>query len=83
MPLGGRSRTGIMTMPVGGGIVADEVSHELAENVCTSGLNVRFRDGYVRKTEGYNDALTAPVSAALHIAPLRANNQTYWVHATT
>lgn len=82
MPLGGRSRTGIMTMPVGGGIVADEVSHELAENICTAGLNVRFRSGYVRKTEGYNDALTAPSAVPLHIAPLQTSTQNYWVHVT-
>lgn len=82
MPLGGRSRTGIMTMPVGGGIVADEVSHELPENICTAGLNVRFRAGYVRKTEGYNDALTAPSAVPMHIAPLQANSQNYWVHVT-
>jgi hypothetical protein len=82
MPLGGASKTGIITLPVGGGIVADEVSHELPENVCTDGLNVRFRDGYVSRTEGYDEALTAPSAAALHIASLQTPEANYWVHAT-
>lgn len=80
MPLQGRSRNGIITLPVGGGIVADEVSHELAENVCTDGNNVRFRDGYVRKTEGYAATLTTPVVVPYHIANLQNSGSNYWVH---
>ena len=80
MPLQGRSRNGIITLPVGGGIVADEVSHELSENVCTDGNNVRFRDGYVRKTEGYASVLTTPVVVPYHIANLQNSGANYWVH---
>lgn len=80
MPLQGRSRNGIITLPVGGGIVADEVSHELAENVCTDGNNVRFMDGYVRKTEGYAATLTTPVVVPYHIANLQNSGNNYWVH---
>ncbi len=78
--LQGRSRNGIITLPVGGGIVADEVSHELAENVCTDGNNVRFRDGYVMKTEGYAATLTTPVVVPYHIANLQNSGANYWVH---
>ena len=80
MPLQGASRNGIITLPVGGGIVADEVTQELAENVCTDGNNVRFRDGYVRKTEGYQAALTTPVVIPYHIANLQNSGNNYWVH---
>lgn len=83
MALGGRSRTGIITIPIGGGIVADEVEHELSDPICTDGNNVRFRDGYVRKTEGYEAVFTAPSAAAQHIATLQAPGNQYWVHATT
>ncbi len=78
--LQGRSRNGIITLPVGGGIVADEVSHELAENVCTDGNNVRFRDGYVMKTEGYASVLTTPVVVPYHSANLQNSGANYWVH---
>ena len=78
--LQGRSRNGIITLPVGGGIVADEVSHELAENVCTDGNNVRFRDGYVMKTEGHASVLTTPVVVPYHIANLQNSGANYWVH---
>lgn len=78
--LQGISRNGIITLPVGGGIVADEVAQELAENVCTDGNNVRFRDGYVRKTEGYAATLTTPVVVPYHIANLQNSGNNYWVH---
>lgn len=82
MPLSGPSRTGVISIPIGGGIVADEVEHELSESICTDGNNVRFRDGYVRKSEGYEGTFAAPSSAALHIASLQVNGLQYWVHAT-
>lgn len=82
MPIQGRSRTGIINMPCGGGVVADDVSQEVAEQSATSALNVRFRDGFAWKTEGYTDVLTAPSAAALHIAPLQANGTNWWVHFT-
>lgn len=82
MPLAGRSRNSIVTIPVGGGIVVDEVEHELSEPIGTSGLNVRFRDGYLRKTEGYDAVLTTPVAAALHVATLQTDTENWWVHAT-
>lgn len=80
MPIQGRSRNGVISLPVGGGIVADEVSQELPENVCTGGNNVRFRDGYVRKTEGYASTLTTPVVVPYHLANLQNSGQNYWVH---
>lgn len=82
MPIQGRSQTGIINIPIGGGIVVDEVSHELPENVCTDGNNVRFRDGYVQKSEGYQDVFTAPVAVPTHVANLQVGSTNYWVHTT-
>lgn len=67
----GRSRTGIVEIPCGGGIVQDELPQEVTEPIWTDGLNVRFRNGYVRKTEGYEQTLTAPGAAALHFTGSR------------
>lgn len=82
MPIQGRSRTGLFEQPVGGGIVADEVPQELSEPIFTDGLNVRFRDGYVQKTEGHEEVLTAPSGPALHVATLQTQADNFWVHAT-
>lgn len=82
MPIQGRSRTGLFEQPVGGGIVADEVPQELSEPIFTDGLNVRFRDGYVQKTEGHDEVLMAPSGPALHVATLQTQNDNYFVHAT-
>lgn len=83
MAISGRSRPGLINVPIGGGIVVDDVPHEVTENICTDGLNVRFRDGFVRKTEGYSSALTTPSAAALHIATLQNQGNNFWVHATS
>lgn len=79
----GRSRTGIVEIPCGGGIVQDELPQEVTEPIWTDGLNVRFRNGYVRKTEGYEQTLTAPGSAALHVATLQVAGVPYWVSVTS
>ena len=81
MPIQGRSRTGIIEIPCGGGIIADDVPHEVSEPIWTDGLNVRFGGGYVRKTEGYAQTLTATASAARHVCCLQSAANS-WVSIT-
>jgi hypothetical protein len=76
------ARPSRIQLPVGGGIVADEVPQEKPDGTWDTGSNVRFRDGYLRKTEGYTTTLTAPASASYHIAPYQANGSRYWIHNT-
>ena len=59
----------IVTIPSTGlGIIADEVPQELPEGAWSSGLNVRFRDGYAQRIKGHTSVLTNPSAAAYHIA---------------
>ena len=67
---------------VAGGIVADEVPHELPVGVWSDGLNVRFTDGYVQRTDGHAEILTQPSAAAYHIAPYQTVGKKWWIHAT-
>ena len=74
---------GWIQLPVGGGVVADEVPQEKADGTWDTGSNTRFRDGFLRKTEGYTTtSLTAPSAAAYHVAPYQANGYRYWIHNT-
>lgn len=82
MPIQGQSRKGIVEQPCGGGIVADEVSHEASEPQWTIGLNVRFRDGYLRKTEGYLTTLSTPPAVTTHIANLQVGGANYWIYTS-
>lgn len=70
-----------VTIPSTGlGIIADEQPQELPDGAWSTGLNVRFRDGYAQRIKGHSSALTAPAAAAYHVA--RYNTGGNWIHAT-
>ena len=71
----------IVTIPSTGlGIIADEQPHELPDGAWSTGLNVRFRDGYAQRIKGHSSTLTAPGAAAYHVA--RYNIGGNWIHCT-
>ena len=71
----------IVTIPSTGlGIIADEQPHELPDGAWSTGLNVRFRDGYAQRIKGHSSTLTAPGAAAYHVA--RYNIGANWIHCT-
>ncbi len=81
MTIQGRSRTGIVEIPCGGGIVADDVEHELLEPIWTDGLNVRFGGGFVRKTEGYAQTLSSVAAPVRHVCSVQSAGNS-WVSVT-
>ena len=81
MTIQGRSRTGIVEIPCGGGIVSDDVEHELLEPIWTDGLNVRFGGGFVRKTEGYAQTLSSVAAPVRHVCSLQSAGNS-WVSIT-
>jgi hypothetical protein len=71
----------VVTIPsVGLGIISDEQPQELPDGAWSTGLNVRFKDGYAQRISGHTSVLTAPSAAAYHVA--RYNIGGNWIHCT-
>jgi len=72
----------VQTLPSAGGFVFDEVPQELPDGAFSSGLNMRFQDGYAQRFSGHSSVLTAPAAAAYHIVNYPTSTANYWIHAT-
>ena len=79
--LAGTNARGVPSLPAGGGLVVDEVSQEITEGGWSDGNNIRFRDGYAQKSEGYQSVLTAPPATAYHVASYPYGTTRYWIHS--
>jgi hypothetical protein len=65
---------------VGGGVVADVESHELAEGQWSYVLNTRMRDGYAWKTSGHIEMpITQPTTTPRHVAYYRTPTKNFWI----
>lgn len=82
MALAGVRTKDQLNLPAGLGIVSDEVAQELAEGGWTSGRNVRFRDGYALKTEGFQRVLSVPVGPLYNLDSFPSGDTRWWVYST-
>ncbi len=62
------------------GVIEDIPGHEIPLNGWTSGVNVRFNDGYAQKSLGDSSYVT-PSVAPHHLIPLQDTEIFYWIYA--
>jgi len=60
------------------GIITDQHAHKLPSNAWTSGKNVRFENGEVKRVAGY-DSLAAFPALARWTLPVQSGNDIYWL----
>ena len=70
------------TIPSGLGFIFDEVPQELPDGAYSSGLNIRFQDGYARRFSGHSAVLTTPSAAIYHVANYPTSASNFWIHST-
>lgn len=73
---------GLVTVPAGGGVIADDAPHELPDGAWSYGSNVVFRDAFAAKADGYRAVLTQPVGKAYNVASYPAGAEKWWIHST-
>lgn len=64
------------------GINSDAPNSDLPLDIYTGGFNIRFDDGFVKKSKGWVSAYT-PTVAPLHIMNIVALTSSYWIYCGT
>lgn len=63
------------------GINSDLPSSEDAEIMFTNGKNVKFDDGYVKKSKGYVEVFSTPSIAPINLLNIETSIISYWIYA--
>jgi hypothetical protein len=63
------------------GIIKDRLPHTLPPNAWNDGGNVRFRDSYVEKTDGFQAVFGIPTVTPYALLPVQTENKFNWIYA--
>ena len=62
------------------GLINDISPQDLPDGALSGGQNVRFKDGYLEKIEGYSNVMGTPTVAPYWMLPIVSGSTLYWVY---